>query len=185
VPIHHVQRSDLHPDTHGTYNTDEVLERVAHWVKILGLDHWLIHVWLLPGFNVEGLTQRYLGEMEAIVRLREDARVGDMERTIVHELLHLVTAPWKDAYVQVLKTSLSEEQYSLAFGVINEQEENVIERLAEYLIRSGGGEWWGGRPYTYFEPTDPANLKKLSKPTVKPEKATKNTEKRDLRPFFD
>ncbi len=114
-----------------TWTLEQLVEAGEWWADVLGLGGWTIDIELARGFTIpesEAEVTWTLTKRRATVRLLDpnDKPNGDpidMERALVHELLHVVFAAWDDSSRDGMSEIL------IAVGI-----EQPIERLAILLV---------------------------------------------------
>jgi hypothetical protein len=121
----------VHREVHLTHEEAETLCR--EWQETLRLQHWDVKVKIARGNgldlpdSVQGRCQWVLTKHSAFIRLLDPVDWDkdilwpqDMERTLVHELLHLHFAPFDDFPVDGPKDIASEQAIeALSLALVN------------------------------------------------------------------
>lgn len=122
---------------------EELPARVEHWRRIL-VPEWLIELSDKP-IDDESADDYY-----AMCRTRDDYTIAtlyftddclarpfeDVEVTIVHELLHMLTRPWRHQ-IRDLCGPLGGDAYRALDRAREHEEEQLVDRLARVIV--GGG----------------------------------------------
>lgn len=74
-----------------------------------------------------------------------------IEITVVHELLHALTRPWREQ-INSLAGSLSREAYTTLADARVHEEEQLVDRLARVLV----AQRYGAQPYCVTSESEPA-----------------------------
>lgn len=126
---------------------DEVRALVDHWVPVLGLTEYHIEVreGPLEGFWAE-LTSN-VQRKYAVLIIRPDYYTADrshsvqpvanIERTVVHELMHLACVELRGAALDTVTAAYGEAQMAYPWKkAIEDAEERFVDRLSIALVKA-------------------------------------------------
>jgi hypothetical protein len=112
-------------------------ERLAAWVRRLGLAAWTIRPSYKPKLRgAEGYAKVTPTFLEAELQFRQDALVERGDVVIVHELTHILTDEWADAMQHVIRDMVPRKLQREARDILRPHEESVVEAIAHALVRT-------------------------------------------------
>jgi hypothetical protein len=112
-------------------------ERIAAWVRRMGLGAWTIRSSYKPKLRgAEGYAEISPTFLEAELQFRQDVLVERGDVVIVHELTHILTDEWARAMEQVIREMVPRRLQKEARNTIRPQEESVVEAIAHALVRT-------------------------------------------------
>jgi hypothetical protein len=112
-------------------------ERLAAWVRRMGLGAWTIRASYKPKLRgAEGYAEINPGFLEAELQFRQDVLVDRGDVVIVHELTHILTDEWARAMEQVVHDMVPRRLQREARTYLRQHEESVVEAIAHALVRT-------------------------------------------------
>ena len=112
-------------------------ERLAAWVRRMGLGAWTIRASYKPKLRgAEGYAEISPGFLEAELQFRQDVLVDRGDVVIVHELTHILTDEWARAMEQVVHDMVPRRLQREARAYLRQHEESVVEAIAHALVRT-------------------------------------------------
>jgi hypothetical protein len=112
-------------------------ERLAAWVRRLGLAAWTIRPSYKPRLRgAEGYAKVTPTFLEAELQFRQDVLVERGDVVIVHELTHILTDEWADAMQHVIRDMVPRKLQREARDILRPHEESVVEAIAHALVRT-------------------------------------------------
>jgi hypothetical protein len=127
-------------------------ERLAAWVRRLGLAAWTIRPSYKPRLRgAEGYAKVTPTFLEAELQFRQDVLVERGDVVIVHELTHILTDEWADAMQHVIRDMVPRKLQREVRDFLRPHEESVVEAIAHALVRTAQEEW---SPPKNDSPTD-------------------------------
>ena len=112
-------------------------ERIAAWVRRMGLGAWTIRSSYKPKLRgAEGYAEISPEFLEAELQFRQDVLVERGDVVIVHELTHILTDEWARAMEQVIREMVPRRLQREARNIIRPHEESVVEAIAHALVRT-------------------------------------------------
>lgn len=112
-------------------------ERLAAWVRRLGLAAWTIRPSYKPRLRgAEGYAKVTPTFLEADLEFRQDVLAERGDVVIVHELTHILTDEWADAMQQVIRDMVPKKLQREARDFLRPHEEAVVEAIAHALVRT-------------------------------------------------
>lgn len=110
---------------------------VRKYQSILGLNDWEIIVTVDDAINTSAETKLLYNDYKAIIRINAKHSDEEKERSLIHELIHLI---YRDAYD--IFTENVENEYIKEY--CSRQHERAIEKTAKIiykLVNKGGGNY--------------------------------------------
>jgi hypothetical protein len=112
-------------------------ERLAAWVRRMGLGAWTIRASYKPKLRgAEGYAEVSPEFLEAELQFRQDVLVERGDVVIVHELTHILTDEWAVAMDRVVRDMVPRKLQREARDSLRPHEESVIEAIAHALVRT-------------------------------------------------
>jgi hypothetical protein len=112
-------------------------ERIAAWVRRMGLGAWTIRSSYKPKLRgAEGYAEISPTFLEAELQFRQDVLVERGDVVIVHELTHILTDEWARSMEQVIREMVPRRLQREARNTIRPHEESVVEAIAHALVRT-------------------------------------------------
>lgn len=112
-------------------------ERIAAWVRRMGLGAWTIRSSYKPKLRgAEGYAEISPTFLEAELQFRQDVLVERGDVVIVHELTHILTDEWARSMEQVIREMVPRRLQKEARNTIRPHEESVVEAIAHALVRT-------------------------------------------------
>ena len=112
-------------------------ERIAAWVRRMGLGAWTIRSSYKPKLRgAEGYAEISPTFLEAELQFRQDVLVERGDVVIVHELTHILTDEWARSMEQVVRDMVPRRLQKEARNTIRPHEESVVEAIAHALVRT-------------------------------------------------
>jgi hypothetical protein len=112
-------------------------ERLAAWVRRMGLGAWTIRATYKPKLRgAEGYAEISPNFLEAELQFRQDVLVDRGDVVIVHELTHILTDEWARAMEQVVHDMVPRRLQREARTYLRQHEESVVEAIAHALVRT-------------------------------------------------
>ena len=112
-------------------------ERIATWVRRMGLGAWTIRSSHKPRLRgAEGYATVIPTFLEAELQFRQDVLVERGDVVIVHELTHILTDEWAVAMQQVIREMVPKKLQREARDSLRPHEESVVEAIAHALVRT-------------------------------------------------
>src|SRR5712691_13505875 len=116
-------------------------ERIAAWVRRMGLGAWTIRSSYKPKLRgAEGYAEVSPTFLEAELQFRQDVLVERGDVVIVHELTHILTDEWARSMEQVIREMVPRRLQREARNTIRPHEESVVEAIAHALVRTAAQE---------------------------------------------
>lgn len=112
-------------------------ERIAAWVRRMGLGAWTIRSTYKPKLRgAEGYAEISPTFLEAELQFRQDILVERGDVVIVHELTHILTDEWARSMEQVIRDMVPRRLQKEARSTIRPHEDSVVEAIAHALVRT-------------------------------------------------
>jgi hypothetical protein len=112
-------------------------ERLATWVRRMGLGAWTIRTSYKPKLRgAEGYAEVSPEFLEAQLQFRQDVLVDRGDVVIVHELTHILTDEWARAMDSVVRDMVPRKLQREARDNLRPHEESVVEAIAHALVRT-------------------------------------------------
>jgi hypothetical protein len=112
-------------------------ERIAAWVRRMGLGAWTIRPSFKPRLRgAEGYAKVTPTFLEAELEFRQDILVERGDVVIVHELTHILTDEWASAMQTVIHDMVPRRLQREARDFLRPHEESVVEAIAHALVRT-------------------------------------------------
>ncbi len=112
-------------------------ERLAAWVRRMGLGAWTIRASYKPKLRgAEGYAEVSPEFLEAELQFRQDVLVERGDVVIVHELTHILTDEWAVAMEKVVRDMVPRKLQREARDSLRPHEESVVEAIAHALVRT-------------------------------------------------
>jgi hypothetical protein len=112
-------------------------ERLAAWVRRMGLGAWTIRTSYKPRLRgAEGYAKVTPTFLEAELQFRQDVLVERGDVVIVHELTHILTDDWDNAMQRVIRDMVPRKLQGEARDFLRPHEESVVEAIAHALVRT-------------------------------------------------
>jgi hypothetical protein len=112
-------------------------ERIAAWVRRMGLGAWTIRPSLKPRLRgAEGYAKVTPTFLEAELEFRQDVLIERGDVVIVHELTHILTDDWASAMQTVIRDMVPRRLQREARDLLRPHEESVVEAIAHALVRT-------------------------------------------------
>jgi hypothetical protein len=116
-------------------------ERIALWVRRMGLGAWTIRPSFKPKLRgAEGYARVIPTFLEAEIQFRQDVLLERGDVVIVHELTHILTDEWASAMQDVIRDMVPKKLQRDARDLLRPHEESVVEAIAHALVRTAGEE---------------------------------------------
>ena len=119
----------------------EITALLEKWMDLLGLSEWHLEwVWAEDDEHLEGSAEIICSNAskEAILGIRKDIKHEELEKIILHELVHMLLAPLDDA-IDAYATSSDGEMKDDTYAVICNIEESVVDKIAKLLYKKVAG----------------------------------------------
>lgn len=97
--------------------------------KILGLLDWDITLQEVPTLENDGQTKILYNMYKALVQIKDELSMVEKEKTLIHELLHLIFRDAHDIAQDNIENKYLQEYYT-------RQHERAIEKTAQILYAS-------------------------------------------------
>lgn len=101
------------------------------WIDILKLKDWNIQIIEEKALDYDGCSKIIYNDYKAIIKIKDELSFKEKEKTLIHELLHLVH---RDEYNLV-----SDNLDGYVETLYNQFHERNIEKMAQILYRINGG----------------------------------------------
>jgi hypothetical protein len=112
-------------------------ERLAAWVRRMGLGAWTIRASYKPKLRgAEGYADVSPSFLEAELQFRQDVLIERGDVVIVHELTHILTDEWAVAMQHVIREMVPRKLQREARDYLRPHEESVVEAIAHALVRT-------------------------------------------------
>ena len=112
-------------------------ERLAAWVRRMGLGGWTIRASYKPKLRgAEGYADVSSSFLEAELQFRQDVLVERGDVVIVHELTHILTDEWAVAMQHVIREMVPRKLQREARDYLRPHEDSVVEAIAHALVRT-------------------------------------------------
>lgn len=120
-------------DADGGFDMDRMNGHIAAWAAYLGLAGWEVRFSpLAPDPDSRASMDADTHHNRAVIRIDSDAPASQIDRLIVHELLHVAMAHMEDQFVRSLSEH-GESAQAFLRGNWTRAEEVWIERLTSIL----------------------------------------------------
>lgn len=128
--------------------TKKILKLVQKWIIKLGLEDWTIRVFQTKDKNPIQVTKNEIIEEKnygyAVTNILPTSKIAeiyildelDIERTILHELLHLKTARWVFGSISNIEKFTKSKQDAIELHIkLREKEHKIINELERKYLK--------------------------------------------------
>lgn len=115
----------------------DITALIEKWMDILSLSDWHLEwVWAEDIDNIDGSAEIICSNAtkEAVLGIRKDIKEQELEKVILHELVHMLLAPLDDA-IDAYASSGQDEMKDETYAVICNVEESVVDKIAKLLYK--------------------------------------------------
>lgn len=120
-------------DHDGGFNIDRMNDRIREWQDVLGMGHWEIQFSPLPPLkDSRASIDIDIHHLRGAFRIDSHVPASQVDRLIVHELLHALQAPMEDCLVRALSEH-GESAQAFLRGSWERAQEFVNERLTSLI----------------------------------------------------
>jgi len=135
-------------DRDGGFDLERMNVHIEEWAIYLGLAGWEIRFSTLPPSDDDdrGSTDIDCVHRRAVIRLDSNIPASQVDRVLVHELIHVLLADVTDTFNRTA-AELAPETAKFLRGDLHRAEEWAIERLADIITGTKVEQWeLVGRP---------------------------------------
>lgn len=134
--------------------TELVVGYIQKWQSRLGLDEWIIRYNPNGGTDKGGVAQNSRDSYRRLceIRVSPDCPDGELENSVIHELLHLVVAPVLDAANRFAGAVGGKKTGPALMDAIHDDSERMIEQIAFAMSGRRQTEiWWSKKQLAMFQ----------------------------------
>lgn len=103
-------------------------EKLKKYKEILNLQNWDIQVIEEDSLEIEGMSKILFNDYKAIIKIKRESSDVEKDKTLIHELLHLIHRDESD----LISDNLRDEAIASMYGRFHERS---IEQMAKIIYK--------------------------------------------------